>query len=116
METLDEHIARRHAESVARGEHDDQCEVLATLGFYLCHCSKRRREARGYTEPPGDLDFPPPVCPRCLVAVDHDGDGWECRVCDVTWDSDGTGASFCDDYGDLGAALSAHRHAVDPLT
>jgi hypothetical protein len=90
-------IKRRHYESVARGEHDDQCEWRP--GFYLCHCSKRRREAAGYTEPPGELIYQAPLCPRCYKETAHNGDGFACEPCRVTWDSDGVTATFTDDYG-----------------
>lgn len=95
-----EATAKRHEAAVARGEHDGQCEWRAP-GFYLCHCSKRRREAIGFTKPPAEaLYFAPPACPRCGNDVDHDGEGWQCYVCRISWDPDGTGAEFTDDYGD----------------
>lgn len=93
-------LMERHAESVARGEHDAGCEYEPR--FYLCHCSKRRREAEGYTTPPGPLEYRAPDCPRCGREVDFDGDGYECRPCHAAW---GTGfeaeAHFTDDHGDL---------------
>lgn len=94
-------IAARYAAEVARGEHDDACEY-DVRGFYLCHCSKRRREAAGHKEPPTDsgLDFPPPSCPRCDEDLGHDGDGWVCVGCSLSWDSSGYGACFTDEYGD----------------
>lgn len=96
--------AREHAEAVARGEHDGKCEYLRTPGFHLCHCSKRRREAKGHATPPGELIFQPPICPRCDHEVDSDDDGgWICHRCCVYWDNHGTGAAFYDDYGDIDA-------------
>lgn len=95
--------------AVDRGEHDDQCEYLKVKGFYLCNCSKRRREAAGFTEPPGDLEWVSPICPRCDEHVDHDGDSWTCPRCRVYWQQDGTGAEFYDDYGDLDADLAKYE-------
>lgn len=95
-------IEKHHAASVAAGEHDPACEW--TPGFYLCNCSKRRREANGITTVPReDLDFPPPSCPRCSGDLDHDGDGWLCLPCHLAWNSSGVGdtARFTDDHGDL---------------
>jgi hypothetical protein len=96
-----------HAADVAQGLHDDQCEYGRTLKLsrlMLCNCSKRRREAAGFTSPPSDdLDFPPPDCPGCDRQLDHDGDSWRCYECCLSWDSGGSGASceFTDDFGDL---------------
>lgn len=109
VETFDDRGAREHAESVARGEHDDRCEYLAVPGFWLCHCSKRRREAAGHTEPPGELIFQQPICPRCDEEVYHGGDVWTCEPCCVTWQTNGTDATFYDDYGDLDADLAKWR-------
>lgn len=86
--------------AVERGEHDNLCEFLREKGMFLCHCSKRRREAAGHTEPPGDLEWVSPICPRCDEHVDHDGDGWTCPRCCAAWNSQGMDASFYDDYGD----------------
>lgn len=97
-----ERVAANHAASVADGEHDEKCE-FDVRGFYLCHCSKRRREAAGLTKPPTeDLYFPPPSCPNCHEALWHEDDSWGCAECALTWDSDGHGCSarFNDDYGD----------------
>lgn len=96
-----------HRESVERGEHDDRCEYLRVPRFHLCHCSKRAREAAGHAEPPGELEWRAPVCPRCAEAVGHDGDSWWCPRCCVQWKPDGTGAEFYDDYGDLDAYIEA---------
>lgn len=99
-------IAESYAASVERGEHDDLCEY-DVRGFYLCHCSKRRREAEGFTEPPGDeLYFPPPSCPRCDDDLDFD-EGWACRRCHLHWNERGVDAEFTDDYGDDLAEESA---------
>lgn len=97
-----ERVAADHQASVERGEHDEKCE-FDVQGFYLCHCSKRRREAAGFTTPPTDhLEFPPPDCPRCNKELGHDGERWNCAGCSLTWDSNGDGrsASFTDDFGD----------------
>lgn len=96
-----ERVARDHRASVERGEHDEQCE-FDVKGFYLCHCSKRSREAEGFAEPPTDhLEFPPPFCPRCDEELVHE-EGWNCSKCSLSWDSDGRGGSaeFTDTYGD----------------
>lgn len=93
-------IERRHHEEVANGEHDAQCEFLRRPGFYLCHCSKRRREAAGHTEPP-ELEFVPPICLRCGTEVEVEAEGFSCGTCSATWDFDGQNAQFTDDYGDL---------------
>ena len=94
-------VARDYAMAVGRGEHDDQCE-FDVGGFYLCHCSKRRREAKGFIKPPTeDLYFPPPDCTRCDKALEHDGDCWRCYDCSLSWDStgDGSSAQFTDVFG-----------------
>lgn len=95
-----ERCMAEHAEEVMRGLHDDQCEYTRTR--FLCHCSKRRREAAGFTIPPhDDLYFPPPSCSRCHGDLDHDGDSWQCYECCLSWDSNGRGDSctFTDEYG-----------------
>jgi hypothetical protein len=99
-------INRRHAEQDARGEHDDECEWRAA-GFWLCHCSKRRREAAGRTEPPVMI-FESPTCSGCDRAAEHTGDGWACPRCHVyfgdLYDEPG---NWEDDYGpDLAADLA----------
>jgi hypothetical protein len=88
----------------ALGEHDDDCEQRP--GYYLCHCSKRCREARGHDELPEDLIFQDPTCPRCYQTVFHNGDSWECKTCSVTWGSSGNDPEFIDDYGDLKKSLA----------
>lgn len=98
----DERVEADYRASVERGEHDERCEY-DVRGFYLCHCSKRRREASGFTEPPtDDLFFPPPDCTHCDKPLDHDGDGWSCYACSLSWDSNGSGESarFTDTFGD----------------
>ena len=97
-------VKRRHQEAVERGEHDGQCEWREG-GFFICNCSKRRRIAAGYTEPPGELIYEMPICPRCDKHVDHDGDSFTCPRCCVFWNADGT-AEFYDDHGDLTADLA----------
>lgn len=98
-----ERIRRQHQASVERGEHDGECEYDVDEGFMLCNCSKRRREAAGFTEPPTEpLWFPPPDCTHCGKKLSHDGDCWCCHECSLTWSGHGQdGAEFTDDYGDL---------------
>lgn len=119
MAKFDARARHEHAESVARGEHDTRCEYLAEPGFYLCGCSKRAREARGFTTPPAlryppkrDRDWRNPVCLGCGIEVGHDGDGWNCSRCCCSWPS-GPGPDqqgvFYDDYGDLDADLAKIR-------
>jgi hypothetical protein len=101
-----EMLARNYEAAVQRGEHDDQCEYSVAGQFFLCHCSKRRREAEGIIEVPTDnLYFAPPDCTRCGRTVTFDGDGYECGHCRLAWDSEGFGdsARFLDDHGDLAA-------------
>lgn len=103
MNFLEDWAARslaRHEEEVAAGQHDDTCEWRSN-GHHLCHCSKRKREADGQTTPLDDLIFSYPTCPRCYETVDGDGDSYYCTPCKTTWDTDGTGAQFTDDYGDI---------------
>jgi hypothetical protein len=101
-----EGLVVRHQEQVQRGEHDEQCEFHP--GQYLCHCSKRRREATGHAELPGRLkvrktrrDGWSAYCPRCEGEMWCDPDGFECRTCRVAWDSEGTGPWFTDEYGKI---------------
>ena len=93
--------------AVERGDHDIECEKLRAPGFWVCNCSKRRREAVGHTEPPGDLEWVYPICPRCDDHVDSDGDTWTCPRCCAEWEQNGTGARFYDDHGDLTGELAA---------
>jgi hypothetical protein len=102
--SIDERARKAHAEEVARGEHDEQCEYLAIPGFYLCHCHKRARLARGLTEPP-ELEWQYPTCTGCWNEVEGDADGFNCRGCGTSWSHDGAG-HFHDDYGDLQASLA----------
>lgn len=112
--TVDERIAdlearwtAQHGADVAAGLHDDQCEYgkRSRTGstLMLCHCSKRRREAKGLTVAPSeDLEFPPPQCSNCHEELWHDGDCWRCDDCCLSWASDGHGgACFTDDYGSI---------------
>ena len=101
-------VLDEHAAEVADGEHDDGCEFRPN-GHFVCNCSKRRREAEGYTEPPGELIHQYPLCPRCRDEVSHDGDGWYCEPCCAAWDTDGGSATFTDDYGDLTDSLAIHE-------
>lgn len=116
MSTMAEFEARAlaaHQAQVAGGLHDDQCEYggqLKSARLLLCHCSKRRREAKGFTTPPtDDLYFPPPRCSHCEGELDHDGDSWACYECALSWDSDGRGESCCftDEYGDFSGSVPA---------
>lgn len=108
MQEFAERAAKSHAESVARGEHDDRCEYLAEPGFYLCNCSKRSREARGFTTPP-ELEHQYPICLGCEEEVDHDGDCFTCPRCAVNWPTSNGPGEFYDDYGDLAAELADLR-------
>lgn len=102
MTSLDAFIARiedHHAREVAAGKHDNECE--SRPNSRLCHCAKRRREASGFTELPGELIHQAPMCPRCYNDVDFDGDGWACQECSVSWSENGLTAAWTDDYGDL---------------
>jgi len=95
-----ERITAKHLAAVDAGLHDDECEFRPS-GHFLCHCSKRRRIADGYTEPPGELIHQYPLCPRCLSEVSHDGDSFYCVHCVCTWSSGSSeSAEFTDDYGD----------------
>ena len=89
-----------HAAAVAEGKHDDACEWRPN--FYLCHCSKRAREARGFTTPP-TLTIPDPICDGCYGYVYFDGDRFHCDTCHVSWSDGGDGdrGEFTDDYGVL---------------
>lgn len=79
--------------------HDEMCERLPD--FYICHCSKRARIARGMVELP-DLTIQYPICGGCGHEVDHDGESFVCYRCLVTWPtnaSDGDKADhFMDDH------------------
>lgn len=90
--------------------HDDQCERLPD--FYICHCSKRARIARGLTELP-DLTIQYPICGGCGHEVDHDGDSFVCYRCMATWSTragDGDLAErFMDDYDEPGTTLEQMR-------
>jgi hypothetical protein len=117
--TMDRFIAdsaRRHAEDVAKGNHDQQCEhgprvvtgptgKQGTTFMHMCHCAKRKRLARGRTTLPGPVDWQPPTCPDCCDELQND-DGWYCSRCHVSWGEGGQVASWTDDYGDLGVAPS----------
>lgn len=90
-----------YAKQHAAGQHDTECEQRERSS--LCHCSKRRRVANGFTEPPkDDLYFPPPGCPHCAGELDYDGDLWSCVKCRLSWDraGDARSARFDDEYGD----------------
>jgi len=48
------------------------------------------------------LYFPPPDCTHCDEPLYHNGDGWSCDACSLSWDSNGMGGSarFTDIFGD----------------
>ena len=90
----------RFAEAMLLDLHDEQCEQRERSS--LCHCSKRRREAEGFTEPPM-IYFQDPVCGHCGGVVGSDGDNWACPRCKVAWPmraGDGDRGEFLDEYGD----------------
>jgi|SRR5699024_10387978 len=93
---------QRHYAEVDDGKHDEQCE-WRPWGFYLCHCSKRARQAQGYTQPPGPLGYSYPTCPRCYEETDHDGDSFRCYGCKVSWNPNNQDdeGEFVDDHGEL---------------
>lgn len=109
MKRWEERAAQSHAESVARGEHDDQCEYQAIKGWYLCNCSQRARIKRGMTTPPG-LEHQYLICLGCNEEVDSD-DGWHCPRCSTSWDynSDGSDGAFTDEFGDLHTEIAEIR-------
>lgn len=107
QEEWDEEIRAEHAESVAKGEHDAECEFDVVPRWWMCNCHKRARLARGLTTPP-ELEHQYPICLGCNEEVDHDGDGFCCERCGVSWNSAGAG-SFTDDMGDLWAEIRAYR-------
>ncbi|GAA0638032.1 hypothetical protein GCM10010174_69830 [Kutzneria viridogrisea] len=105
LEDYAERCRQAHAAEVERGEHDAKCEYGKTdrhgSVLWLCHCSMRRRHAAGHTEPPGELEWQNPICPRCSEEVELDGDSWTCPRCRCVWDSGGREAEFYDEYGDI---------------
>lgn len=119
-ERLERQSRERHEAQVVAGLHDDECEwgpriVKSAAGvdrqtnMLICHCAKRRRFAEGFTEPPGPLLYLNPDCPRCGHEVYHDGDGFICDNCKVSWDPNNADdeGSFTDDYGiDLGRPVA----------
>jgi hypothetical protein len=107
MQRFEERAAKAHAESVERGEHDDQCEYQAIKGWYLCNCSKRARLKRGLTTPP-ELEHQYPICLGCNEEVNHDGDGWNCPRCSTSWNSRNEG-HFYDEFGDLHTEIAEIR-------
>lgn len=111
MKRWEERAAKSHAESVERGEHDDQCEYQAIKGWYLCNCSKRARLKRGLTEVP-ELEFQYPVCLGCNETVDDDGDSYICLRCSVSWNFKGRNGHFNDDFGDLHTEIAEIREQL----
>lgn len=99
MRAMSDRARQAHEQQVAAGEHDTQCEFRGD-GFFLCHCSKRQREKEGYTEPPGELIWQDPICPRCDGEVQLNGTSWMCSPCRVVWGRNGLEAEFFDEYGD----------------
>lgn len=93
-----EESRQRHAQELADGKHDAQCEWRERS--MLCHCPKRRREAAGFTKAE-DLIWIYPDCPHCNESVNSDGDTWYCENCSISWGEDGRDGEFNDDYGDL---------------
>jgi hypothetical protein len=92
-------VRDRHNANIDR--HDEDCEWDPD-GFFLCHCSKRAREARGLTKPP-DLFVQYPICGECNESVDSDGDGFTCPRCSTFWPyrfADGDRGEFTDEFGD----------------
>ena len=90
--------ARYNAE-LAKGLHDDNCEQRDR--FWICHCSKRARIAKGVTDPPELINMYP-VCAGCDREVYHDGDSFRCDNCHVSWPAGPeTPGEFTDDHGDL---------------
>lgn len=112
MEIWSRRCIAKHEAEVDRDEHDAWCEWRAT-GFFLCNCRARRRKASGLTDPP-HMIFQAPECSHCYGACDHDGDGWVCARCSVSFgDQYETPGEFNDDHGDLTADLAKWeaRHA-----
>lgn len=107
MKRWEERAAKAHAESVERGEHDDQCEYQAIKGWYLCNCSMRARLKRGLTTPP-ELEHQYPICLGCDQSVDHDGDSFYCPRCSTAWNSRNEG-HFTDEFGDLHTEIAEIR-------
>ena len=115
--TMNDSIANmmmeRYLVERARGEHDDECEVIPQ-GFWLCACALRSRLAKGITTVPGPLAYVNPICPRCNEHVSYDGEGFVCEDCHVAWSSvdHNDPGEFNDDYGDVAADRAAwlERH------
>ena len=115
FQRMDRESRERHLQEVIDGRHDEQCEwgpridkgptgVERRVHMGLCHCDKRKRIASGFIEPPGELWYRNPDCPKCYQEVEHDGDSFVCYTCHVSWDprDPGDKGAFTDDYGDLG--------------
>lgn len=114
LKRWEERAAQSHAESVERGEHDDQCEYQAIKGWYLCNCSMRARLKRGLTTPP-ELEHQYPVCLGCDQSVDHDGDSFYCPRCSTSWNSRNEG-HFTDEFGDLHTEIAETREQLAAAT
>lgn len=98
-----ESMRERYQQTVIAGLHDDDCEQRPHDGYFLCHCAKRERIARGITTPPM-LYIAYPTCGECRRQVDSDGDGFTCERCHARWPysfEDGERGEFTDDYGEL---------------
>lgn len=93
MSAPDNFLARARRQH-RQAEWYDAARCERTDSSSLCHCHKRWRERRGFIEmPTDDLEFPPPSCPSCDADLWHDGDGWRCNPCALSWDSSGAGSS-----------------------
>jgi hypothetical protein len=77
--------------------HDERCERLPD--FYMCHCNKRERLAKGPTELP-TLSIQYPVCNGCGRETWHDGDSYRCDRCHVTWSSNAGDGEQADHFVD----------------
>lgn len=91
-------------------DHDELCERLPD--FYICHCQKRSRIARGLTELP-HIEIQYPICLGCDKETYHDGDALRCDNCHAIWGTNpGDGdqaASFWDDYDSATETLDEMR-------
>jgi len=117
MSEFGAYVIERWKQAYREGGHDDQCEQRERS--FLCNCHKRKREQDGLVDmPTEDLYFPPPICPSCERELWHDGDGWCCNTCALTWDSNGSASSVrrTDDNTDvLPASETFGRRLVDMM-
>lgn len=91
----------RYLQAFERGEHDEYCEQDMS-GFYVCHCRKRSRLAKGITEVPGPLIQVYPTCRGCWLEVEFEDGFFICPRCHVHWPTEDEYAEgeFNDDHGD----------------